>query len=106
MPASQAPGQGGPFYKVRGFASLFHRLECSLQMHFRPQISEYATFTRLPAGSLDPSSVTTSGQNMLFSPKDQVWFSDMPKAVSEYDGDEEEGRDAGPGRVWWLWHPG
>lgn len=75
-------------------------------MHFRPQISEYATFTRLPAGSLDPSSITTSGKNMLSSPEDQVWFSDMPKAVSEYNGDEEEGRDAGPGRVWWLWHPG
>lgn len=41
-------------------------------MHFRPQISEYATFTRLPAGSLDPSSITTSGKNMLSSPKDQV----------------------------------
>lgn len=63
-------------------------------MHFR-LISEYATFTRLPAGSLDPSSNNHLWKNMLSSPEDQVWFSDMPKAVSEYDGDEEEGRDAG-----------
>ena len=41
-------------------------------MLFRSQISEYATFARLPAGSLDPSSITTSGTNMLSSPKDSV----------------------------------